>query len=912
MEHIESFGKYNLHERVAIGGMAEIFRATIKGIGGFERTVAIKRMHRHLGEDEDLAKTLIDEARLAVQLNHANIGQVFDLGRIDQQYFMVMEFIEGSDFHGILRRIRDQNRLIPPAIACHAVAEMLKALDYAHNALGPDHHPLNIVHRDVSPQNLMLNTQGEIKLVDFGIAKARMRLLETQAGIIKGKFYYMSPEQAFGKPLDRRTDIFAAGMVLYELLAGRPAYDEVNDLALLKRVRSCDFPSPRSFRLDLDPELDKIVLKALTRELDQRYQTAREFQNVLQDYLQRTSGQVSSYQMAEFLKGLMSPELYQTQLPQGLTDRKEYQKSENSLIFDASHLALDASDDGDFFEDYATDVSGPHPFQDVPLGEDTEHEHYNPFAADEATYVFSRDDDGAINPLNPSAPEPWMSHDPPTIQPTHQPPLQVPGGQPQRPQAHQHAPVGMSLAGPQPFINAAHSGPQQAVGRPAPLHVSGPQPFANPYEASLDTVTTPLEPHLRAQAAAAHMQAAAAASGRAVASGAAIPFGPPPARAGAGAAAPMFPQNAPARPPETKTRQIDQLKARFLAIDRRILIGVGAAVMMLLLVVIIISSSGDSKPPEQPIVATPAVVAPELEFVSVTVVSRPSNAQVFVDGALAGSTPVSIPRQIVGKRVKLKVTRDGHEPWEQEILVSPNSADVIAELKTLKKSLGVIKIVTNPPGLRVEVDEQYAGKSPTQAGDLDTTISHTVVASLGDGVSKQEVVSWKAGDDNIKQITLVFEEDERNVERDLPEPPRADKTKRRPSRRTPSAKKEEVDDKSLNVWGAQGSSKDDEEEEDAPEPAKTKTKPAKNLNVWGNSKDQPKAKNGYLTVNIKGGSGKVYVDDKLVSSKTPLNRYSLSPGAHTIKVYYPDLKRYSAPLNVSINPGLTSRHTFVP
>lgn len=908
MEHIESFGKYNLHERVAIGGMAEIFRATIKGIGGFERTVAIKRMHRHLGEDEDLAKTLIDEARLAVQLNHANIGQVFDLGRIDQQYFMVMEFIEGSDFHGILRRLREQNRLIPPAIACHAVAEMLKALDYAHNALGPDHHPLNIVHRDVSPQNLMLNTQGEIKLVDFGIAKARMRLLETQAGIIKGKFYYMSPEQAFGKPLDRRTDIFAAGMVLYELLAGRPAYDEVNDLALLKRVRNCDFPTPRSFRLDLDPELDKIVLKALAREPEQRYQTAREFQNVLQDYLQRTSGQVSSYQMAEFLKGLMSPELYHTQLPQGLTDRKEYQTSEHSLIFDASHLALDASDDSDFFEDYATDVSGPHPFKDVPLGEDTEHEHFNPFTADEATYVFSRDDDGMINPRNGSSGAPWMPHDPPTLQPEHQPPLQVPG--PQRSHPHpQAAPVGVSLSGPQPFINAAHSGPQQAVGRPAPLHVSGPQPFANPYEASLDTVTTPLEPHLRAQAAAAHMQAANAASGRAVASGAAIPFGPPPAARGGASGSPVFPQNAPARAPETKTSQIDAIKARLLAADRRVLIGIGAAVMMLLLVMVIVSSGGDSKPPEQPIAAAAATPPPELEFVSVTVVSRPSNAQVFVDGALAGSTPVSVPRQIVGKRIKLKVTRDGHEPWEQEILVSPNSADVIAELKTLKKSLGIIKIVTNPPGLRVEVDDQYAGKSPTQAGDLDTTQPHTVVATLEDGVTKQEVVNWKPGDDNIKQITLVFEEDERSVERDLPEPPRADKTKRRPSRRTPSSKKNDVNDKNLNVWG---SSKDDEEEEDdEPTPA-TDAKPAKNLNVWGGGKDQPKSKNGYLTVNIKGGSGKVYVDDKLVSSKTPLNRYSLAPGPHTIKVYYPDLKRYSDALKVTINPGLTSRHTFVP
>ncbi|MEC9396688.1 MAG: serine/threonine-protein kinase, partial [Myxococcota bacterium] len=175
IERPEQFGKYQLVERLAIGGMAEIFKATVGGLGGFERVVAIKRLHSHLSQDEELVQMLIDEARLAVRLMHANIGQVFDLGCINNQYFIVMEYITGADLHRISRRLREQNRKIPTPIVLYVMAEMLAGLDYAHNCCDDHGRPLDLVHRDISPQNIMFSTAGDVKLVDFGIAKARMQ-----------------------------------------------------------------------------------------------------------------------------------------------------------------------------------------------------------------------------------------------------------------------------------------------------------------------------------------------------------------------------------------------------------------------------------------------------------------------------------------------------------------------------------------------------------------------------------------------------------------------------------------------------------------------------------------------------------------------------------------------------------------
>ena len=924
---METFGKYRLLERVAIGGMAEIFRATVAGIGGFERTVAIKRMHRHMSEDEELAPMLIDEARLAVQLNHANIGQVFDLGQIDGQYFIVMEYIDGSDFHGILRRLREQNRLIPVPVACHAVAEMLKALDYAHNILGSDRRPLNLVHRDVSPQNLMLNTRGEVKLVDFGIAKARLRLMETQAGIIKGKFYYMSPEQAFGKTLDRRTDIFASGMVLYELLTGRPAYDEVNDLALLKRVRSCDFPSPRSLRLDLDPELDAIILKAVRRDVNERYQTAREFQTVLQDYLHRTTGQLTSYQMAEFLQDLMEPPAQRAKMPEPLSRRKEYRTSEHSLIFDASDLAMPDADE----DIIATDISGPFPMAEATLPH--AQAKANPFAEDEPTYVFSRDED---NPF--AIPEPMA---------------------PRRPGASGRQAASSQAASSQ----AASSSPPMQVharspGAPVvqqPLHISGPNPFALPPgapEASLDTALHSLadldaQPPFAAHHAPAPMHAHAPMPAPMHAHApmpAPMPAGPHGRRAhaptvptggaqgapagafGAPAHALFAPgaqgvQGAPQVSPlgsADKTQRFAALRDRLAKMDRRLLISVGALLALVLIFGLVMSASGPDqgagKAPEAS-AAEPQEAAPGA-FVSLTLISRPSQAQVYIDGAMGGTTPVIVPRQLVGHRAKIKVTKAGYADWEQEVLIHGGDNELAVDLKPVKKSLGVIRVVTHPPDLRVEINDRFIGRSPTQEGDLDTEAQHTVVAYAPDGSSKREVVAWAEGHSAIKEVKLIFEGQE-NARRDLPEPPRYEDDRRGGARRAPTTRRDGRPDdnpKSLDIWG--NKPKDNPKEYDDEEPSSPKGKSGEDVSVWGAKPREAgpskvEATTGFLSVSVTSEQAQIYVDDKLVSSTGKLNRHSLSVGEHTVKAYFPLIKRYSETYKITITPGQTTRKTIV-
>ena len=371
----EQFGKYVLEERLAVGGMAEIFKARVKGLSGFERVVAIKRLHMHLSQDEGLVQMLIDEARLAVRLMHANIGQVFDLGCIGGQYFIVMEYISGSDLHRISRRLRDQNRRIPTPIVLYVVSEMLAGLDYAHNCTDDNGQSLQLVHRDISPQNIMFSASGDIKLVDFGIAKARMQAMQTQAGIIKGKFYYMSPEQAHGQTLDRRTDVFAAGMVLYELLAGRPAYDELGDVALIRSVRTCDFPPPSHFVRDMDPELERIIMKALHKNPRQRFQTARRLQAALVHYMRQRYRPVTKFEAAEFLQSaleLSTP----TVSPQDSLLRDDFGVDEDSIIFDASAFAMG-------------EPSGFNPFPEAGFQGEEE----NPFAnSSEATYVYTPGD----------------------------------------------------------------------------------------------------------------------------------------------------------------------------------------------------------------------------------------------------------------------------------------------------------------------------------------------------------------------------------------------------------------------------------------------------------------------------------------------------------------------------------------
>jgi tRNA A-37 threonylcarbamoyl transferase component Bud32 len=281
----QRFGQYILLERLTAGGMAELFRAKIQGVGGFEKVLAIKRIHPKYSEEEKFIKMMVDEAKITVRLNHVNIAQVFDLGQIDGMYYIAMEYIDGRDLYKLLRRAQDRGTRIPIEAGVFVAHELCAGLDYAHAKKDERGRPLGIIHRDVSPQNVLISFEGQVKLVDFGIAKHAIRSRETEAGIIKGKFSYMSPEQAWGDPIDPRSDVFSTGIVLYETLTGSMVYAESDELKLLDRIRKAEIPPPRRLRADIPEELDAIVMRALQKKPDARYQTAQEFQNALARFL---------------------------------------------------------------------------------------------------------------------------------------------------------------------------------------------------------------------------------------------------------------------------------------------------------------------------------------------------------------------------------------------------------------------------------------------------------------------------------------------------------------------------------------------------------------------------------------------------------------------------------------------------
>ena len=289
--------------------MAEVFKAKAFGVEGFERLVAVKRILPNIAEDEEFITMFIDEAKIAVQLQHANIAQIFDLGKVDDSYFIALEYVYGRDLRAIFDNLRKVGDKMPPAQVCYVLMQVCEGLDYAHNKKDAQGRDLNLVHRDVSPQNVLVGYEGEIKLVDFGIAKAAGKASKTQAGILKGKFGYMSPEQVRGLPVDRRSDIFAVGICLYELLTGERLFIGESDFSTLEKVRNVEILPPSSFNRRIAPELERIVLKALAKEVEDRYQNAIDLHDDLQAYLYSTGEFYSRKDLAGWMKRAFSNEL---------------------------------------------------------------------------------------------------------------------------------------------------------------------------------------------------------------------------------------------------------------------------------------------------------------------------------------------------------------------------------------------------------------------------------------------------------------------------------------------------------------------------------------------------------------------------------------------------------------------------
>jgi serine/threonine protein kinase/Tfp pilus assembly protein PilF len=306
--HPKRFGKYLLLDKIAIGGMAELYRAMITGVQGFEKLIAIKRILPHLVVEENLIKAFIDEAKLAALLHHQNIVQIYDFGSLESTYFIAMEYLFGKDLRLILKKAQDINNPLSLAHALYITAQAGSGLDYAHKLKDFNGTPITLIHRDISPPNILVTFEGNVKVVDFGIAKAATQRTMTEVGMIKGKVAYMSPEQAAGEVIDHRSDIFSCGILLYEMATGKKMF-EGDTLHILANVREASFASPEQLNQELPPKLIEILHRALAKDPADRYQTMGDMVEDIEECLYQNSMRPTAHSLSDYLKGIFNEEI---------------------------------------------------------------------------------------------------------------------------------------------------------------------------------------------------------------------------------------------------------------------------------------------------------------------------------------------------------------------------------------------------------------------------------------------------------------------------------------------------------------------------------------------------------------------------------------------------------------------------
>jgi eukaryotic-like serine/threonine-protein kinase len=321
--------RYRVIERIAAGGMAEVYRAESAGLEGFKKTVAIKRVLPHLSKKKKFIGMFLDEARLSATLSHSNCVQVFDIGVGDETYFIVMEYVDGANLKALIEHRKQLGQRLPIEVACMITLKICEGLSYAHEARDALGQSLGVVHRDVSPPNVLITRYGEVKVVDFGLAKANSQLEDSEPGIIKGKFSYLSPEAALGETVDHRTDIFATGIILWEMLTSRRLFLGETDLQTVRQVQASHVPLARDFNADVPRSLDQVLAHALARDPATRYQTAREFGRDLNRILFELGRPVSSFDLAGFVSDVLHEKNRQRSI------RPKQQTLIGSLIQDA-------------------------------------------------------------------------------------------------------------------------------------------------------------------------------------------------------------------------------------------------------------------------------------------------------------------------------------------------------------------------------------------------------------------------------------------------------------------------------------------------------------------------------------------------------------------------------------------------
>ncbi|MCK6551601.1 protein kinase [Myxococcota bacterium] len=321
------FGRYTLVKKLATGGMAEIWLARQRGLAGFNRFVVIKKILSHLSEQETFVKMFLDEARTSAQLNHPNVVQIYDLGREGESYYIAMEFIAGENLAAIAWRGMKRGRPLSPQFAARIIADTCKALHYAHHLRGSDGQALEIVHRDISPQNILVTYEGEVKVVDFGIAKAATKSEHTKTGMLKGKFSYMSPEQCLGTPVDMRSDIFALGILLYELCTGKRLFKHESELMILEMITKRTVVPPSQVAPGISPRLEEVIMTALEKPVERRFQTAQDMQIALEEYLREEQRAASNADIASYMRALFEDKIEEKRLLREAASRDDFESA---------------------------------------------------------------------------------------------------------------------------------------------------------------------------------------------------------------------------------------------------------------------------------------------------------------------------------------------------------------------------------------------------------------------------------------------------------------------------------------------------------------------------------------------------------------------------------------------------------
>jgi len=299
-------GRYRFVDRLAVGGMAEVYVAVAQGAQGFEKPVVIKRLLPQLAGHPRFQQMFLDEARTMLNLQHGNIVQILDMGRMDGLPFLALEYVDGKDLRTVLERVQLTGGALPHGLIAYIGSEVCRALDYAHRKTDEQGRPLHIVHRDVNPANIFLSHEGEVKVGDFGLAKARDNLDRSDAGIIKGKVSYLSPEQAHGQTLDHRSDIFSLGTTLYEMCCGSRPFDGPSDVEVVMQIRECRFPPPSELMPGFNPDLEATILRAMQADPADRFPTASQMREALSRYVQHLPTAPGDRELTQFLDGLFS------------------------------------------------------------------------------------------------------------------------------------------------------------------------------------------------------------------------------------------------------------------------------------------------------------------------------------------------------------------------------------------------------------------------------------------------------------------------------------------------------------------------------------------------------------------------------------------------------------------------------